>query len=332
MYTRLLTIFFVLVVSKYHAQHTVHATIQCQHFTFFGADSILNEARQVELDLNDPVVIAHIMGIDRKTAHVHARNLTIQRERNSGIIDLSFQHQDSDSAKYLLNGLISGYIDFHFAQMEENISKQFLLIDQLNDAAIEQLHLAKKRLEYFYQENGIKNFEVEQDLIGAKIRRHDSLITSYQDKLDAYQNIQDYIRNDDGAAMPVELLPKGDQYLNNIVLEWQQLRLRQKIMQDSTYTREGFDFHKDIYQKEILIYTEQSAKVVTEKLERARGSLHEVERLQKRHNILKTEHDLLCNQLKLTRKIHNDYQEKKLKLHAKMATLTPSIRILEKAD
>ncbi len=240
------------------AQNSAKAILQCELKLGLGVDTVLTEAKVVEQDLKSGAFLKYAaeIGVESQTL---AHNLSVKREENSGIIELTFTHKVKDSAKAILTRIIDTYISYHTEKVFRNIENQLGFTDRAIDQAGLSLHQAKEQMRSSYDNvASAEALEYALNVIQQNFSKIDSELREVRQNLEMYNSLQNLIRQGETTTIPMVLIPLGDTSLRDFCFQWNQLILREKIMQDSTYTEMGFKHRSGVVLNEILSYVSNS--------------------------------------------------------------------------
>ncbi|WP_289029899.1 tyrosine-protein kinase [uncultured Algoriphagus sp.] len=275
---------------------------------------------------------------DRKLANALKSNLNISlADPESTVLKLSFESSDRANGRIMLNTIMETYLENNLEIKNIGYQQTLEFIDEQLVTISDSLSNYENELELYRKINSITNLSEKGSIVLDEAVRLESELQALQAKLDYYNNLKDYLNDNEGKEIFVpSVAGVDDPLLNSLVTELLKLQTEKSSLND--VVNEG----SFAYIRNLNARIEKIASNLNESVNNAVNNTASY--LQRTENLLKTvekdigslpriERDLIKieRRYKLNESIYNYLLQKKAETEIEKASTTVKHRILDEA-
>ena len=175
-----------------------------------------------------------------RALQVFNSNLSIERPKDSNVIDIIYESENKDMTAKIINELVEAYMDYRFQLFNESGTYQFL--DRQINLAEDKLNNLEKRLSQFKQQQGMASPEAQLDILLSKIADYEKTLTNVRTIRISKETMLNIVKEEMTSGTDVNIpvtetsdSPSREKYIAKLRSELLDLELkRNKLLQKYT--------------------------------------------------------------------------------------------------
>lgn len=175
-----------------------------------------------------------------RALYLFASNLTIERPKDSNVIDIIYESEDKAQTARVVNELVEAYMDYRFQLFSESGDYQFL--NKQITLAEEKLNGLEQRLSQFKQAQEITSPDAQRNILLSKIADYEKALTTVRTKRISKETLLIIVKEQMASGADVNIpvtetsdSPSREKYITKLRGELLDLELqRSKLLQKYT--------------------------------------------------------------------------------------------------